>query len=62
MKPIYKTRFVLTLVEVKCSTHPLTIVCDITYYGWSDNGPIAGDLISPTNSHKDRLNMTLISY
>ena len=46
----------LPLVDVKSPTHSLpltprvTVVCGITYYGWSDNGPIAGDLISPLNT------------
>ena len=32
------------------------------YYGWSDSGPIAGGLISPTNTRYDRFEMALIPY
>ena len=38
------------LVDVRSPLYLFTSLCGITYYGWSDNGPIADDVISPTNT------------
>jgi len=50
------------MCDLQHTPHARQLVCEITYDGWSDNGPIAGDPMNPINTRYNRFKMTLLPY